>query len=113
MKNIPIPPKHSVNHKNFPKKHSVNHKNFGFKSNSTPPQHELLSTFESDLCNMIRSINFKPVRNDFQKKLTEDINNNKLFENLLILADKTRPQIYSETTNLQVSERHLNNIRLF
>ena len=38
---------------------------------------------------IIRSINFKPVRNDFQKKPTEDINNMKLSENLLIFAGKT------------------------
>ena len=54
------------------KEHSVYNANFGFKSNFTPPQHELLSLFESDLYDMIRSINFKPVINDFQKKLTED-----------------------------------------
>ena len=71
------------------KEHSVNNTNFGFKSNFTPPQHELLSPFESDLYDMIRSINFKPVRNDFQKKLTEDINNITSSENLLIFASKT------------------------
>ena len=38
---------------------------------------------------MIWSINFKPVRNDFQKKLSKDINNIKSSENLLIFADKT------------------------
>ena len=38
---------------------------------------------------MIRSINFKPVTNDFQKKLTEDKNHIKSSENLLIIADKT------------------------
>ena len=70
------------------KEHSVNNTSFGFKSNLTPPQHELLSPFESDLCNMIRSINFKPVRNDFQKKISDDINNIKSSENLLTFADK-------------------------
>ena len=70
-------------------KHSVNNINFGFKSNFTPLQHELLSPFESDLYDMIRSINFKPVRNDFQKKLTGDINNIKSSKHLLIFADKT------------------------
>ena len=63
--------------------------NFGFKSNFTPLQHELLSPFESDLYDMIQSSNFKPVKNKFQKKLTEDINNIKSSENLLIFADKT------------------------
>ena len=67
----------------------MNNTNFGFKSNFTPPQHELFSPFESDIYNTIRSINFKPVRNDFQKKLTEDINNIKSSENLHIFADKT------------------------
>ena len=74
----------------FDKKgHSVNNTNFGFKSNFTQLQHELLSPFESDLYDMIRSINSKPVRNDYQKKLTEDMNNVKSSENLPIFADKT------------------------
>ena len=50
--------------------------------------HLKLSPFESDLCTMIRSINFKPVRNDFQKKIADDINNIKSSENLLTFADK-------------------------
>ena len=70
------------------KEYSFNNK-FGFKSNFTPPQHEVLSPFKSDQYDMIRSISFKPVRNDFQKKLTEDMNNIKSSENFLILADKT------------------------
>ena len=37
---------------------------------------------------MIRSIKFKPVRSDFQKKLADDINNIKSFENLVIFVDK-------------------------
>ena len=85
------------------KEHSVNKANFGFKSNFTPPQHELLSPFESDLYDVIWSINFKPVRNGFQKKLTDDISNIKSSENLVIFADKI--------TNLY--EKHLNNIKLF
>ena len=52
------------------KEYSVSNMNFGFKSNFTPPQHELLAPVKSDLYDMIWSINFKPVRNDFQKKLT-------------------------------------------
>ena len=38
---------------------------------------------------MIRSINFKPVTNDFQKKFAEDINNMISSRNLLTFADKT------------------------
>ena len=45
---------------------------------------------------MIRSISFKPLRSDFQKKLADDINNIKSSENLLIFADKTT-NIYKMT----------------
>ena len=78
------------------KEHSVNKANFGFKSNFTPPQHELLSPFESDLYDMIRSINFKPVRNGFQKKLTDDINNIKRLKTCSFLL--TRSQTYMKNT---------------
>ena len=67
----------------------VSNMNFGFESNFTTPQHELLSPFESDLYDMIRSISFKPVRSNFQKRLADDINNIDSSENLLIFADKT------------------------
>ena len=83
--------------------------NFGFKSTFTPPQHELLSPFESDLYDIIRSIIFKPVRNDFQKKLTQDINNIKSSENLLIFADKTT-NLY-EMTPEQYKTILTNNVR--
>ena len=107
MKNVLIPPKQRylksmiekvesfitilrwIAHFFDKKEHSVNNMNFGFKSSFTPPQHELLSPFESDVYDMIRSINFKAVRNDFQKKLTKDINNMKSSENLLIFTDRT------------------------
>ena len=107
MKNVPIPPKQRYfkimmkkvesfitrlrwkAHFFDTKEHSVNNMNFGFKSSFTLPQHELLSPFESDLYDMIRSINFKPVRSDFQKNLTEDINNIKSSEYMLIFAGKT------------------------
>ena len=48
------------------KKRLVGYMNFSFKSNCTPPQHELLSPFKSDLYDMIQSINFKSVRSYFQ-----------------------------------------------
>ena len=83
--------------------------NFGFKSNFTPLQHELLSPFESDLYDMIQSSNFKPVKNKFQKKLTEDINNIKSSENLLIFADKTT-NLY-EMTPEQYKTILTNNVR--
>ena len=82
--------------------------NFGFKSSFTPPQHELFSPFESDLYDIIRSINFKPFRNDFQKKLTQDINNIKSSKSLLIFADKTTD--LSEMTPEQYKTILTNNV---
>ena len=110
MKNIPIPLKQHYlrslmervetlfqdedgEHIFLIKQRTVNNMNFGFKLATAqslhPPQHELLPLFECDLYHMIRSISFKPVRSDFQKKPTENINNMKLSENLLIFAGKT------------------------
>ena len=106
MKNIPIPTKQSYLKSMMEKveyfitrsrwkaysfdrkEHSVNNMNFGFKSNFTRSQYEALSSFESDLYNMIRSINFKPLRNDLEKKLTKVINNINSSESLLIFAGK-------------------------
>ena len=62
---------------------------------------------------MIRSIIFKPVRNDFQKKLMDDINNTKLSENLLIFADKTTnlyemtPEEYKTIVTNNVTKTYL------
>ena len=106
MKNIPIPPKQHYLKSMMEKVESfitrlrwkayffdkkerpVSNTNFDFKSNFTTPHYELLLPFESDLYDMIRSIKFKPVRSDFQKKLADDINNIKSFENLVIFVDK-------------------------
>ena len=38
---------------------------------------------------MVQSIEFKPVRNDFQSTLREDLNKIKSSRNLLVFADKT------------------------
>ena len=38
---------------------------------------------------MIRSINFKPVRSDFQEKLPDNISNTKFCENMFIFAGKS------------------------
>ena len=109
MKNILIPPKQcylkgvvekvgSFNTRLSWKAHffdknerPINNMNFGFKSYLTPPHHELLSPLESDLYDMIRSINFKPVRSDFQNKLADDITSICLKTYLFFLA---RPRTY-------------------
>ena len=71
-------------------RNSNNSTNFGFKSNVTPPQNEKLTPFENGLYDMMRSIEFKSVRNNFQSTLREDLNKIKPSRNLLMFADKKR-----------------------
>ena len=63
--------------------------NFGFKSNHSPPQNKHLKPFENDLYDMIRSIEFKPVKSQFLKKLKDDVSEIKNSQNLYVFADKT------------------------
>ena len=46
---------------------------FGFKSRKCPPQNEDLNNFEADVYNMIKNIEFRHIREDFQDQLQEDI----------------------------------------
>ena len=62
---------------------------FGFKSTKAPPQNQMLTSFESDLYELARTIEFKPVQNQFQKQLKRDIRELKQSSKLLIPADKT------------------------
>ena len=72
-----------------PDQHNSNNStNFGFKSNVTPPQNEKRTSFEDGLYDMMRSIEFKPVRNNFQSTLREDINRTKSSRHSLVFADK-------------------------
>ena len=69
-------------------RNSKNSTNFGFKSNVTP--NEKLTPFENGLYDMVRSIEFKSVRNNFQSTLTKDLNKIKSSGNLLVFGNKTR-----------------------
>ena len=62
---------------------------FGFKSTKAPPQNQMLTPFESDLYELARTMEFKPVQNQFQKQLKRDIRELKQSSKLLIPADKT------------------------
>ena len=66
-----------------------NNSSFGFKSSKTPPQHELLVGFESDMYDMIRNLQFRKYTNDFLKKLDDDVQKINSCNNLLVFADKT------------------------
>ena len=62
---------------------------FGFKSNHSPPQNKHLKPFEDDLYDVIRSIEFKPVKSQFLKKLKDDVSEIKNSQNMYVFADKT------------------------
>ena len=68
---------------------SNNSTNFGFESNVTPPQSEKLTPFENGLYDMVWSIKFKSVRNNFQSMLKEDLNKIKSSRKFFVFADKT------------------------
>ena len=63
--------------------------NFGFKTSATPPQKEYLNAFENDMYEMIRNIEFINVRNEFQDKLEQDLENIQSSKNILAFADKS------------------------
>ena len=92
LKNIPIPLKANylksmmVKVENFIKRirwkahffdnpmmrNDDNYTNYGFRSNISPSQNPALTSFKADIYDMVRNIEFRKVRNDFQGKLKED-----------------------------------------
>ena len=46
--------------------------NFGFRTLNTTPKNQVFYNFENDLYEMIRKIEFEPVRTEFQRKLSEE-----------------------------------------
>ena len=79
-----------------------NYANYGLRSNVSPPQNPALTPFENDIYDVITNIEFRNVRNDFQGKLKEGINEIRSFKNLFLFADKS--------TNLcEMSDRDLGN----
>ena len=46
--------------------------NFGFRTLNTTPKNQVFYNFENDLYEMIRKIEFEPVRTKFQRKLSEE-----------------------------------------
>ena len=69
---------------------------FGFKSRFYPPQSADLESFEKDVLDIIKSIEFKETTDEFQKKLKADISEIKQSPDVLVFADKTN-NIYKMT----------------
>ena len=57
---------------------------YGYRSRNCPPIVEEVANFENDLMMMIKNIQFKYIKNDFQTKLKEDILNIQKEEKVLI-----------------------------
>ena len=66
-----------------------NYTKYGLRSNISPPQNPALTSFEKDIYDMVRNIEFRKVRNDYQYKLKEDINEIRSSKNFFVFADKS------------------------
>ena len=66
-----------------------NYTNYGLKSNISPFQNPALTSSENDVYDMVINIESRNVRNDFQDKFKEDINETRSFVNLFVFADKS------------------------
>ena len=60
-----------------------------FKSNRSPPQNEKLLAFEDELYEVVKSLEFKRVKDPFLNRLKEDVKKIKGSKKLLVSADKT------------------------
>ena len=65
--------------------------NFGgkFPSNIGAPSNLLLNGFENALYDLIKSITFQPIKNDFQEKLKKDAIEIKKSDKIFVFADKS------------------------
>ena len=62
---------------------------YGFKTNLAPPRMEHLEDFETDLYNLVSNVQYSSHRNEFQRKLAQDVKEINSSSNLLVPADKT------------------------
>ena len=66
-----------------------NYTNYGLRSYVSPPQNLAFTSFENDIYDKVRNIEFMNSRNDFQDKLKEDINKIRSSKKLLVSAGKS------------------------
>ena len=64
--------------------------NYGFKTVKCPSSVKELASFENDMMDMIKNLEFKSVNNKFQSKLTSDIRKIRESNILFVSADKSR-----------------------
>ena len=132
LKNIPIPSKASYlksmidKVENFIKRirwkahffdnpmmrNNDSHTNYCLRSNILPSQNPALTSFENDIYDILRSIEFRKVCNDFQDKLKEDINEICSSKNLFVFAAKSNQYKMSDTDyNRRLSDSIPSNYR--
>ena len=62
---------------------------YGFNTTNPPPPMIEMKAFEDDLFDLIRKIEFKPVQNNFQTKLKDDIRMIRSTDEIIMSADKS------------------------
>ena len=63
---------------------------YGFKSRFTPAAtNQQLKTFENDLMELVKSVEFRRIKNNFQAELQNDVSRIKGSRNVIVAADKT------------------------
>ena len=62
---------------------------FGFKSKQNPAQIHELQSFQNYLLDIIKSIQFRNAKDDFQTKMNSNISNKKSSPNMFVSEDKT------------------------
>ena len=70
------------------KSDNVERETFGFRTTSVPPKNQLLYEFENDLYDMIKNIEFKKVKNDFQTKMLNDVKSLRKTDKIYVKAKK-------------------------
>ena len=64
--------------------------NFGFRTPYSPQKNAVLENFENDLYDLIKNIEFKTVRNNFQHQVSRDLRSINNSKKIFVPADKTR-----------------------
>lgn len=67
---------------------------YKFKSTNPPPPDKELTDFEEDLYKLAKEIEFRPVRNEFQNNLSEQIKKIHASKDIIVKGDKSR-NLYS------------------
>ena len=70
---------------------------YGLNTSSTPPFIKELKSFQAGLCDIARNLKFRKVRENFQKKLKDDLKDIKNEKHVIVAADKSRNFYKMET----------------